>query len=91
MIVLAADLRSKNPEARTFAPSGGLEMNNTEPEERMSELKRDIALNRYNVDSRVVADAILTKVQLVKRCRMALASAEADRIQMGSLPSRPGH
>jgi hypothetical protein len=63
----------------------------TEPEERMSELKRDIALNRYDVDARAVADAILTKVQLVKRCRMALASAEDDRIRMGSLPSRPGH
>jgi hypothetical protein len=70
--------------------AAGLEMNDTEPNERMSDLKRAIALNRYDVDSRVVADAILTKVQLVKRCRMALASAEADRIRMGSMQSPPG-
>lgn len=62
-----------------------------EPHERMSELKQDIALNRYDVDSRAVADAILTKALLVKRCRLALASADADRNRMGSMRSRPGH
>jgi hypothetical protein len=52
----------------------------------MSELKRDIALDRYDVDARVVAGAILTKLQLVRRCQLALASTDADRIQTGSHP-----
>jgi hypothetical protein len=55
----------------------------------MSELKRDIALDRYDVDARAVAGAILTKLQLVRRCQMALASADADRIQMGSSRAHP--
>jgi hypothetical protein len=52
----------------------------------MSELKRDIALDRYDVDARAVAGAILTKLQLVRRCQMVLASSDADRSQMGSHP-----
>lgn len=64
---------------------------NTELTERMSDLKRDIALDRYAVDSRAVAGAILTKLQLVKRCQMALATADADRIQPGHGPARPAH
>jgi hypothetical protein len=55
----------------------------------MSDLKRDIALDRYDVDARAVAGAILTKLQLVRRCRDALASADADRIQMGPSHPRP--
>jgi hypothetical protein len=57
----------------------------------MSDLKRDIALDRYDVDARAVAGAILTKLQLVKRCQAALASADADRIQRGSSQARPAH
>jgi hypothetical protein len=55
----------------------------------MSELKRDIALDRYDVDSRAVADAILTKLQLVKRCRMALQTSDADQMRMGPSQARP--
>jgi hypothetical protein len=55
----------------------------------MSDLKRDIALDRYDVDARAVADAILTKLQLVKRCQLALQSADADRMPMGRSPGRP--
>jgi hypothetical protein len=57
----------------------------------MSDLKRDIALDRYDVDARAVAGAILTKLQLVKRCQAALASADADRIQRGPSQARPAH
>ena len=57
----------------------------------MSELKRDIALDRYDVDSRAVAGAILTKLQLVKRCQLALlATADADRMHRDrDRPVRP--
>ena len=36
---------------------------------RLNQLKRDIALDRYAPDSGAVADAILTKLLLVKRAR----------------------
>ena len=40
-------------------------------------MKREIALNQYQVDAEAVADAILSKLRLVKRARLALI--EADR------------
>ena len=55
----------------------------------MSDLKRDIALDRYDVDSRAVAGAILTKLQLVKRCQDALATCDADRMHLGPGSARP--
>ncbi len=60
----------------------------TEITGRLKELKQDIALNRYDVDSGAVADAILSKLRLVRRGRLALA-AEADRIPP-ALDRRPG-
>lgn len=45
----------------------------------MKELKRDIAANRYDVDSALVAEAILNKLRLVRRGREALGSAEGGR------------
>jgi hypothetical protein len=51
----------------------------TEIEGRVKELKRDIALHRYDVDADAVADAILSKLQLVKRGRRALAVSAVDR------------
>ena len=50
---------------------------------RLKELKREIALNRYDVDSRLVAGAILSKLRLVKRGRMALTGYEGDRTPAG--------
>lgn len=55
----------------------------------MSELKRDIALDKYDVDARAVAGAILTKLQLVRRCQLALAVYDADRTRMGGSHPRP--
>lgn len=46
---------------------------------RLKKLKRDIALNRYDVDADAVAGAILSKLQLVRRGRRALAASAADR------------
>lgn len=51
----------------------------TEISGRVKELKRDIALNRYDVDANAVAGAILSKLHLVKRGRLALAASAADR------------
>lgn len=51
----------------------------TENTGRLNELKRDIALNRYDVDADAVAGAILSTLQLVKRGRRALAVDAADR------------
>ncbi len=60
----------------------------TEIRGRLKELKQDIALNRYDVDAGAVADAILSKLRLVRQGRLALA-AEADRIPP-ALDRRPG-
>ncbi len=51
----------------------------TESRGRLNELKREVALNRYEVDAGAVADAILAKLRLVKSGRLALAGTEADR------------
>jgi hypothetical protein len=47
--------------------------------ERLNGLKRDIALNQYAVDAGVVAEAILSKLQLVRQGQLALAASAADR------------
>ena len=39
-------------------------------------MKRDIELQRYAVDSAAVADAILSKLRLVKQGRQALADGQ---------------
>lgn len=50
-------------------------------------MKRDIALGEYDVDARLVADAIIAKLRLVKRCREAIA-LESDRIREAAPPER---
>ena len=42
-------------------------------------MKREIALKRYDVDAAAVADAIVSKMRLVREGRRALAETEADR------------
>jgi hypothetical protein len=46
---------------------------------RLNELKRDIALDRYAPDSGEIANAILTKLQLVKRARRVLDDGGAGQ------------
>jgi hypothetical protein len=46
---------------------------------RLKELKRDIELNRYDVNAGAVADAILEKLRLVRQGRLALTEPEAGR------------
>jgi anti-sigma28 factor (negative regulator of flagellin synthesis) len=57
--------------------------------ERVYELKREIAMKRYDVDAAAVADAIVSKMRLVREGRRALAATEpgADRshASVGSL------
>lgn len=53
---------------------------------RLNQLKREIALDRYEPDSGAIADAILTKLRLVKQARVALADSEAGRSPTGSDP-----
>ena len=61
----------------------------TESSERLKTLKRDIALHQYEVDAGAVADAILSKLRLVKRGHLALAG-EADRTRRaGEAHRRP--
>jgi hypothetical protein len=57
----------------------------------MKALKRDIALNRYEIDSGAVADAILSKLRLVRSGQAALASDAADRIPRSDGLRRRGH
>lgn len=51
----------------------------TETTGRLRDLKRDIQHNGYDVDSRVIADAILIKLRLVRQGRQALSGLEAGR------------
>jgi hypothetical protein len=51
----------------------------TETTGRLKDLKRDIQHNGYDVDSRVIADAILVKLRLVRQGRQALSGFEAGR------------
>jgi hypothetical protein len=56
--------------------------------DRLEQLKRDIALDRYAVDASDVADAIVWKLRLVRRAQEALAaSSGADRTRA----ARPAH
>jgi hypothetical protein len=59
--------------------------------ERLKTLKRDIAAQQYEVDAGLVADAIISKLRLVKRGQAALASGEADRIRESGPRIRRGH
>jgi hypothetical protein len=52
-------------------------------------LKREIALNQYEIDACAVADAILSKLLLVKRGHLALATPEADRSRSRGERRRP--
>jgi hypothetical protein len=45
----------------------------------LKQLKRDIELDRYDPDPGAVADAILTKLKLVRRGRLALVEGGADQ------------
>ena len=47
--------------------------------ERLNELKRDISIHTYEVDAVEIAEAILSKLRLVRSARLALLGAEADR------------
>lgn len=49
--------------------------------EGLTKLKRDLAHNRYDIDSDAVADAILRKLELIRHGRSALAEREAGRIR----------
>jgi hypothetical protein len=54
-------------------------MDLSESRPRLNQLKRDIALDRYAPDSGEIADAILTKLQLVRRARRALGESGAGQ------------
>jgi hypothetical protein len=51
----------------------------THDTKRLASLKREIALQSYEVDSAAVAEAILLKLRLVRRGRMAIAAQRGDR------------
>ncbi len=70
-------------------PYSESESEGDEAEARLSELKRDIALARYEVDASTVAGEILAKLRLVRRGRAAISVFEAGRSRMpppGRLP-----
>ena len=48
---------------------------------KVNDLKRDIAINRYEVDAGAVADAIVRKLDLVRRGRQVLLAREAGHSQ----------
>jgi hypothetical protein len=51
----------------------------SESRNMLKHLKRDIELDRYDPDPGAVADAILTKLRLVRRGRLALVEGGADQ------------
>ena len=51
----------------------------SESRTRLKQLKRDIELDRYDPDPGAVADAILTKLKLVRRGRLALVEGGAGQ------------
>ena len=53
-------------------------------------MKRDIALNQYAVDAGAVADAIVSKLRLVRRGQMALGFG-ADRSPKAGERARRDH
>ena len=59
--------------------------------ERLNGLKQDIAHNQYAVDAGAVAEAILSKLQLVKQGHLALAASAADRTPPAATLRRPAH
>ena len=81
-------------EANAVSIAFGFQATDLEPDaastERVDELKREIALKRYDVDAGAVADAIVAKMRLVKQGRRALAADVADRSRMADVLSRPG-
>lgn len=66
------------------------DMGSTKGGERVKDLKREIADNSYEVDADAVAEAILAKLLIVKRCRDAIA-VEADQTPKSSAPIRRLH
>lgn len=50
--------------------------------ERVDNLKREIALTHYEVDAAAVAEAIVAKLQLVRRGRLALTGTDAGQIPL---------
>ena len=55
----------------------------------LKQLKRDIELDRYDPDPAAVADAILTKLKLVRRGRLALVEGGAGQSRPAA-ERRPG-
>ena len=47
--------------------------------ERLNELKREIAIDAYQVEAGEIAEAIVRKLRLIRSARLALAGVEADR------------
>jgi hypothetical protein len=85
-----ADLTDVNSSAeRPETPGGSRESDQTGRTGRVKELKRDIELRRYDVDSGAVAEAIIRKLRLVKQGRLALAGDVAGQTQPPGAHLRP--
>jgi len=79
-----------NLQRRRAAETDRGETDRKESEERLRTLKRDIALNQYAVDAGAVADAIVSKLRLVRRGQMALGFG-ADRSPKAGERARRDH
>jgi anti-sigma28 factor (negative regulator of flagellin synthesis) len=63
---------AKRPKAAHASQAGPV---SSEIGERLKDLKREIELNRYEVDSHAVADAILLKLRRLRQARTAALGA----------------
>jgi hypothetical protein len=66
-------------ECKSILGEGMTETDVRTRDERLARLKREIALNRYDMDSTAVAHAIRLKLRLLHRGRIAIAAAQAGR------------
>lgn len=59
--------------------------------ERLGELKREIAIDAYEVDPKEIAEAMLRKLRLVRSARLALAGGDDDRTPRPGPPAPRFH
>jgi hypothetical protein len=60
-------------------------------EKELKELKRQIALNQYDVDAGAVAGAIISKLRLVKQGRLAIDGEPSGQTRPAAERRRPAN
>lgn len=59
------------------------------PKKGLKELKREIVLNQYDIDAAAVADAIVSKIRLLRQGRLAIDDRASGRTHLQAQQHRP--